>query len=288
MIKKYIAILMTLVLISSLFIPGVMAQEDEKEYLKEIPQVVNGRALTNEDESSIENLVYYFLNAEGIEIQNLDLSQLKIVDSGEIFEFGGMISYDVVNGGSQFHSTEMYVSIDFTNSLIQIFSKSGSDYYEMHASMSDAGDFTIREVSVVNGLVQRNVATIPASSQTSVIELSTSGSMTRGQWVYVDLPSIWSHFPFLKLAFDDVKLSDILTATSLAILIAGEVGAAIGTLITIANWLFGQLTGVETNNIYVDIFKVPFGSVISTLLPGVLGKLVDNMYVEVDYYWVYK
>lgn len=276
---------MALVLISALFIPGVMAQENEKEFVKEIPQVVNGKTLMDIDENRIEDLVYYFLNGEGAKIKNLDLSQLKIAESNDTFEFSGIILY--VDENNKSCSTEIYSSFDFANSSIQLFSKSGNNYYEMYASLSNAGDFIIKETSVVNGLVYNNIDTISSSSKTTVNELSTP-QRASAEWVYVDFPSMLSYVPGLTQTHNDIKLSDILTATSIA---SGIGGLGVGVVITAAGILAGALwtveSGADPSNTYVDVFKIPYGAVLS-ILNRIIGTIAGSMYMEIDYCWVYK
>lgn len=304
-IRTIFPIFASLVLVFSLLVPGVMAHEREVSdsqtadllLSKEIPKLGNGEAVSAGNQKEIETLVNLLLKDADVAVENLDLSRMKTAESEERYETGGMISFDIVDGNQRkTYTAEMYTLFNFAESSTYVVATTGTNYYEMEMRLTDDADnYIVSQKSVLNGKYQTDAQLIPRSkaiTETGILGDPIAGTKNSKDLILrkYDLPT---NPPMLSYqVYNDAQLSDLLSVTSLVLIIAGSISGVGGaaTLVSAAIELFNlfgsSITGVETYNIYVDIFACPPSPLPYYSLPayGVRG-CNGVVYMEVDYYY---
>ena len=302
--RTIFSIFASLVLVFSLFVPGVMAHEREVSdsqamgilTAKEIPKITDGESLSDKDQNEIESLINLFLKDAVIE--NLDLSQMKSLSSEDRFEIGGTVSFDIVNGNlRETHVAEMYTRFGFADSSVYAVSASGGDFYETEIYLNDdASAWVVSQISVSDNICQKNVCLIPCTIKESGKMIRPEDSIFREGYdgllrlIKYDLPSNPPNSGYLL--YNDVQLSQLLNAAGIVFAIAGVLSisvtadAVVGLSAELYNFVGGSITGVQPYNTYVDIFWCPPSIIPYNSYPA-LGVRGYNMplYLEVDYYY---
>jgi len=311
MIQKYIAILITLVFIFSLFTPGIMAQANEKSILNEmvIPTVDMSKmsSLSKEDVTEIETLIYMMLEMDGIRVENLDLSNMKNYENNLNLEIAGNISYTINN---KEYTSMIYSKYDLENQSFETISKTDESYNKVTIKPTSESNemvtYSIDTTYIRDGRIQKNTEYISSEKNSISNEISNEKGVlkTRG-WEHklFDLPS---KPPALSVRIiNDMKLSNILNVASAAIAIAGvftggtvtSAALLICSLATvIVSMYFDNLTDINLSEVFVDIYSMvtwilytpPIG-VYGLAIGAPTGFIYPGLYMEVDYYyrWVY-
>ncbi|WNY27096.1 hypothetical protein [Methanolapillus ohkumae] len=280
MIKKYLIFFVALTLISTLFIPGVMAQENKKNSSNYIvKQLDDSEAtyLSQEDSLEIEEIAYMLLESDGIIIENLDLSNIKKLEKNDDLILAGKITYDVksINGKPHNLSSlnsqeiELYTCFNKTEGTFKLESSSNNNQYyglNLYKEISSNGEskYVSEEKYTVNGNLNaaKNIIFAPdysiSDSSDNFITLASSG------WQYPP-----SNPPSGSLlAYSDAKLSDIIAATSI---VAGVVTAIITTAAG------AGIIASATSSLVISLATL--------LMTSVLPDEISADYVYVDFYF---
>jgi hypothetical protein len=281
MIKKYLIILMTLVLISALFVPGVMAQENKKflsDYSvnelktgkfpsKELTKLndPNAAYLSKDELLEYEELIYLMLALEGIIIENLDLGGIKKLENSEDLILAGTITYDVVfidpslisvnpelsneimaSLGTQ--ELDIFSNINKVDFAVQSISSSrAGQYYELnlYQEMNSRGEteFILAEKHLVNGNLNTMSSVISTSAvSNSAISGSGVNSLASSSGGWKDLPSNPPSGSIL--AYNDARASSVIAGGSIAAgVLAGLIGLIGGPKVGLG---LGVVVGVAT------------------------------------------
>ena len=302
--RTIFSIFASLVLVFSLFVPGVMAHEREVSdsqamdilTSKEIPKITNGESLSDKDQNEIESLINLFL--KDVTIENLDLSQMKTLSSEDRFEIGGTVDFDVVNGNlRQTYTAEMYTRFSIADSSVYAVSVSGGDFYETEIYLNDdASAWVVSQISVSDNNYQKNLCSIPCTKTDSDEMIRPKDSVFHEvcdgllRLIKYDLPSNPPNSSYLL--YNDVQLSQLLNAAGIVFAIAGLLSGLatadgiVGLAAELYNYFGGSISGVQPYNTYVDIFWCPPSIIPYNSYPawGIRGYNMP-LYLEVDYYY---
>lgn len=246
--RKYIISLFVLVFITSLFIPGVMAQENEKTVLLENnlinkQDVSEAKNLSEEDRLEIENIVYIMLESEGIVIENLDLNNLKMLETSEKLILDGEIKYDIKSelgdikkNSALDRKTKIYTILNKTDISITTESTTNDQYYRMEVNKNtDSGNYNIEEKFIRDGVTNVYNSIILTNSEEDELR-KNSNEFAISKASYTPIPG-WNYPPSNPpsnsiSAYHNAKLSSVIAGGNIVISIAaGLIGAGLGGIV---------------------------------------------------------
>ncbi|WNY23499.1 hypothetical protein MmiHf6_08060 [Methanimicrococcus hongohii] len=282
MIKKYFTILITLLLISALFIPGVMAQENEQRFLNEtlmpIVDIPSMSALNDTEILEIADFITAMLELDGLKVENLDLSNLKYIETESGIITAGKISFEFQNTDSKsfrnsntFKEFEFYSNFDYIEKSNLMVSKSKTDdeFYKINRYLDSEDENTVTyltETTVIkDGILQKNIESSSADKEINSVEQEISSLIpTRAVVNKPSNPPSGS-----TLVYSDLKLQTVIIGGSALTLIAGIIlgtitgGVAIPIIVgalTLAadvlldNYLYKY--NLSPQDTYMDVYQV--------------------------------
>ncbi|WNY27638.1 hypothetical protein [Methanolapillus ohkumae] len=284
-----VSALMVMVFLCALLSPMAMAQANEKA-----GSVSFG--LNSTDRKEIEKMTYSMLELQGIQIENLDLSQIRIMENETDFILTGKITYDVSGQSLKSSSNEREISSHFsrTDKSATVISTSADETYEMNLFMTSESltsvEYKMEEIITKNGQTQKNVETF------SQPKITSSSPAFGAKATKYDLPTK-APSGSIKI-YNDASLYYLLAGTSLAVSVAASAAATGGTatgitatvVLWIAELLFDEfmyrLVGVSTRDVYIDFFFTIYPRIGYNSSPawGFAHPTVP-LYGEIDYYY---
>jgi len=288
-LKPLLSIFFAILLILAFLTPGVMAKENQKYYSNNLANQIddsNAIPLSKEDWVEIEEMVNMFLKEDGIIIENLDLSNLKKIETDDDLIFTGKVKYDIQSVNSKSidksisnlsKSQEMVITskLDKVESSFKVESSSASNQsykFDLHKdSKGGNGDYVIEERFSIDGR-----ANVVMNSFSIPLEYSTSPAKA---WNLT--PNVWHDLPSNPpsgsgLVYNNGKLSSLILGGSIALGVAATVITAIATA--------GLSTAFSAGISVVVGFIV---TVATAIVSNSLPKGVSTDFVELDYFFTY-
>ena len=305
-LKSLLSICMVLLLILAFLTPGVMAKEDQKYYSNDfINNIDNSNAvsISKDDWIEIEEMVNIFLKEDGIVIENLDLSNLKKIETDNDLIFTGKIKYDVISVNSKsvskssnlLKSQEMAISskLDKNEKSFKVESSSKlNQNYELNFYDNLNGEYVLEERYLMDNKLNVITTSVPIIEELSASSISPAKA---SGWNYpASKPpsgSIWAY---------NGKLRSLIAAGSIAVGAAASIVAAaasagtlasvgVGVAVGVATWITSNLLppGVSADFVYIDYYFTLYPRPFYNAKPALgYAHPTAPVYGEVDRYYV--
>jgi len=308
-LKSLLSICMAILLILAFLTPGVMAKENQKYYSNDffISEIDDSKAvpISKNDWAEIEELINMFLKEDGIVIENLDLSNLKKIETEDSFILVGKLKYDIqsidsksiVKSASMFSkSQEMSIASKFDkvdNSFrVESSSKANQNYvFDLRKDLND--EYILKESFFDNGKlnVVANQVLIPVEE--SSISLSNI-PLTPGSWHGpANNPppgSTWAYNGKLSslIAAGSIAVGAVVALISAATLGTGT-SIALGIVVGVATWFTSNALprGVSADFVYLDYYHTVYPRPFYNAHPAIgYAHPTVPIYAEIERYYV--
>jgi hypothetical protein len=267
---KGLSMLFALLLVSITFMPIVSAKTQsqgwESQFLENSGYTVNTFEQTITSSETLGNQIIYSGNYK-IDVQkNIDGTVKRLNTEGvfkEIINADGSVRIECISNAPKDNGKGEGNNFNLVTDLKKIGEVDGKTRYQVNQQISADGKNHVAQSTFDVPKQQTGVATVPDAAMKTL-------SKTK-----YDLPS---HAPAgAILVYHDIQASQLMSGAVILSLIAAYFGGAPGVLLAFVIQIIDAvpaLLGVAKEDIYVDVFLIPWAS-----------SFPDNIYMEVDYYY---
>ncbi|MDR2943990.1 MAG: hypothetical protein LBU81_02740 [Methanosarcinales archaeon] len=323
--KKIIMGICLMMFFGMIVSPAALAQENKKvssDFSVTQLNDPNAAYLSQEDLSEYEELIYMLLEADGVTVNNLNLSNVKKLDNDANLILAGKISYDIVSvdlksadiklsddfiaSSLQSQELNIYTCFNKTDNTLKMESSSGKNqYYELNLNKETNSngkiEYVFKESFIVDGNVNtfENVISSPTVSK-SVVSNPNNNILAAPASGWINTPGNPPSNSIL--AYNDGKLSSLITAGSIvASVVAGVLvaattagvgglvaGAITSVVVGIATYLVSNLlpAGVSADFVYVDYYFTVYPRPFYNASPAIgYAHPTVPVYGEIDRYY---